>query len=117
MRMNSLSFLSLPEFDRDWERLDFDDSDLARLQSELMANGHKGAVIAGTNGARKIRFARRGSGKSGGIRVCYANIGNHGVVLLACAFAKNQLSNLTAAQADWLKRMISRFDKLLRGGK
>ncbi|ALO44917.1 hypothetical protein [Pseudohongiella spirulinae] len=37
----------------------------------LAANPESGAVIPGSGGCRKVRWARAGSGKRGGVRVIY----------------------------------------------
>lgn len=41
----------------------------AEIVSFLAANPDAGDIMAGTGGARKVRFAGRGKGKSGGYRV------------------------------------------------
>jgi hypothetical protein len=50
-----------------------DDSAFAELQRFLITDPEAGAVIQGTGGLRKIRFAdkRRGKGKRGGLRIVY----------------------------------------------
>ena len=82
---------------------------------EIMANPAAGAVIPRADGLRKIRFARRGAGKSGGVRVCYANIGGHGIVLLACVYAKGRQADLTAAQIDRLVDILAAIIGELEG--
>ena len=47
------------------------DDEYRALQSALVVNPEAGAVIVGTGGARKVRWAREGRGKSGGVRVIY----------------------------------------------
>jgi mRNA-degrading endonuclease RelE of RelBE toxin-antitoxin system len=51
------------------------------------ANPLSGEVIPGADGARKIRWSRAGSGKSGGARVIYLNLTEQEVVLLIAAYA------------------------------
>ena len=63
----------LPEFDRKWSNLGFSDKELKSLQEELTVNPHKGDLIQGTGGLRKIRIAFEGRGKSGSARVCYVD--------------------------------------------
>jgi mRNA-degrading endonuclease RelE of RelBE toxin-antitoxin system len=41
------------------------------LQEKLVINPLAGAVIRGSGGLRKLRWATEGRGKSGGIRVIY----------------------------------------------
>src|SRR5437899_12783172 len=53
-------------------------------------------VIPGTNGVRKARWARQGSGKSGGVRVIYYHLAGSEIHLLAL-YAKNEQADLDAA--------------------
>ena len=65
-------FIELPAFERHRSNYLSDDA-FGRLQATLMKNPDAGAVIEGTGGLRKLRFAdaRRGKGKRGGLRVIY----------------------------------------------
>jgi len=47
------------------------DEDYAALQSTLIRNSEAGAVIPGSGGIRKLRWAGSGRGKQGGYRVIY----------------------------------------------
>ncbi|WP_242464729.1 type II toxin-antitoxin system RelE/ParE family toxin [Halorhodospira abdelmalekii] len=47
------------------------DDEYRALQSLLMQRPEAGAVIKGSGGVRKVRWAPSGSGKSGGVRVIY----------------------------------------------
>ena len=47
------------------------DEDYVRLQQELIGNPEAGAVVKGSGGVRKIRWAAGGRGKRGGYRVIY----------------------------------------------
>lgn len=47
------------------------DAEYSALQAELLAHPGKGKLIQETGGARKIRVAMQGRGKSGGARVVY----------------------------------------------
>ena len=63
-------FIELPAFS--WYREDyFDDDALGELQSYLLAQPTAGDVVPGTGGVRKLRWARAGMGKRGGVRVLY----------------------------------------------
>ena len=50
-------FICLPSFDAKWKHLGLTDDDLARLENELIKNPKIGAVLTGSGGARKMRFA------------------------------------------------------------
>jgi len=60
----------------------------------IASNPLAGDVIPGANGARKIRWGRGGSGKSGGVRVIYFNLTEQEVVLLVAAYAKADRANM-----------------------
>ena len=51
------------------------ETERADIVSWLAANPESGDVIEGTGGARKVRFAGRGKGKSGGYRVILSSVG------------------------------------------
>ncbi len=67
------AFVELPLFRSKWESLGLDDDDYHRLQDELLADPKVGAVMQGTGGVRKMRFAFEHKGKSGGVRVIYVD--------------------------------------------
>jgi hypothetical protein len=64
----------------------------------IAENPLAGDVIPGAEGARKVRWSRRGSGKSGGARVIYFNLTEQEVVLLVAAYAKADRANMLAAE-------------------
>ena len=48
-----------------------DDDEYSELQQFLIQNPDAGEVVPGSGGVRKIRWARSGTGKRGGLRVLY----------------------------------------------
>ena len=83
----------LKQGDRLWsedERLDF--------VAWIAANPKAGDVIPGAEGARKVRWRRPGTGKSGGARVIYFNLTEEEVVLLVAIYSKVDKSNMTASE-------------------
>jgi len=63
-----------------------------------------GVSIGG--GVRKFRFARVGSGKSGGYRVIHAFSPEDGTpVILITVFAKNEKANLSKAETEAVKTL------------
>lgn len=100
-------FVELPPFER--YRADyFDDDAFLRLQRLLMSNPEAGDLIPGTGGLRKLRFAdeRRGKGKRGGLRVIYYWWDAGRQFWLFTVYDKDEMSDLTKAQRETLKRMI-----------
>jgi len=48
-----------------------DDDEYAELQQFMMQNPEAGQLVRGSGGVRKLRWARSGMGKRGGLRVLY----------------------------------------------
>src|SRR6266480_901908 len=68
----------------------------------LALNPDAGDEIKGTGGARKIRFAGKGKGKSGGYRVISFYGGDDIPVFLLNVFAKNEKTDLSQAERNEL---------------
>jgi hypothetical protein len=83
-----------------------DDESYRELQSALMRRPDQGVVIGDTHGARKIRWARPGAGKRGGIRVIYYWTPRDNVFYMLYAYAKNEQGDLTPKQAKALAALI-----------
>ena len=100
-------FVELPPFER--YRADYlDDDAFLRLQQLLMLNPEVGALIPGTGGLRKLRFAdeRRQKGKRGGLRVIYYWWDAGLQFWLFTIYDKDEVSDLSPAQREMLKRRI-----------
>lgn len=83
----------------------WNDEERAALVQWLAQNPHAGAVIPGSGGCRKVRFARGGMGKRGGARVIYFNRAD-GQIWLLIAYAKAKFDNLPAAFLARLKNEV-----------
>ena len=66
-------------------------------------------VIKETGGVRKARWARKGAGKSGGIRVIYFYVDHRGIVYLISAYAKTRKENLTADDKKLMRKLTKEF--------
>jgi hypothetical protein len=100
-------FVELPPFE--YYRAEYlDDDAFLRLQRLLMLNPEAGALIPGTGGLRKLRFAdeRRGKGKRSGLRVIYYWWDAGLQFWLFTIYDKDELPDLTKAQRETLKQMI-----------
>ncbi|HXQ74525.1 MAG TPA: hypothetical protein VN844_28735 [Pyrinomonadaceae bacterium] len=100
-------FVELPPFER-YRANYLDDDAFRQLQKLLMLNPEAGALIPGTGGLRKLRFAdeRRGKGKRGGLRVIYYWWDAGLQFWLFTVYDKDERSDLTKAQRETLKQMI-----------
>jgi hypothetical protein len=75
----------------------------------LAANPMAGDIMPGCGGARKLRVARPGKGKSGGYRVITWFGGDDVPVFLLTVFGKNERANLTKAERNGLAIMTKRL--------
>jgi hypothetical protein len=55
-----------PDFAADVKAAGLDEGEVRRIIEHIARRPDAGALIPGTGGARKVRFAGRGKGKSGG---------------------------------------------------
>lgn len=72
----------------------------------IAANPLIGEEINGTGGARKVRFAGKGRGKSGGHRVITFYSGADIPVFLLTMFTKNEKTDLTPKERAALKKAL-----------
>lgn len=87
--------VELPEFLRRAKAI-MTEAERNALVDFVAANPDAGASLGG--GLRKVRFARPGSGKSGGYRTIYVFGGSRIPIFLVTVFAKNEKDNLARAE-------------------
>jgi hypothetical protein len=75
-----------------------------------------GDLIQGTGGARKVRFAGRGKGKSDGYRVITFYAGGRLPVFLLALYAKGERANLTKAERNELRSILGSIVETYRKG-
>ena len=81
----------------------------------MAAHPDAGDEVRGTGGARKVRFAAKGKGKSGGVRVITFFSGPEIPVFLLNVFAKNEKIDLSAEERSTLKKILIRLVDAYRG--
>ncbi|MFV1980764.1 MAG: type II toxin-antitoxin system RelE/ParE family toxin [Rhodothermia bacterium] len=72
------------------------DEEYASLQSALVENPEEGKVISGSGGVRKLRWASRGRGKRGGVRVIYLSRVGREEIWMLTIYRKNVADNIPA---------------------
>lgn len=77
-----------------------DDAERMAVVDLIAANPEAGDVMPGCGGARKLRVARPGGGKSGGYRVVTYFAGKTAPVFLLTVFPKNMKTDLTKAEQN-----------------
>lgn len=85
---NMFSFIETPIFTRLVGEY-LSDEDYGRLQHELIRNPKAGAVIRGSGGVRKIRWAAAGRGKRGGYRIIYFVRDSKGIIWMLTMHSKS----------------------------
>lgn len=106
--VNSILFLMTPRFER--ERSEYLDEDqFTKLTDALRSDPTLGDVIPGTGGFRKMRWAREGIGKRGGLRIIYYFVVNPRTCVLLSVFSKSDKPDLTSEDRRLLKRTVERI--------
>lgn len=82
------------------------DDDYRSLQLALILRPEQGKLIPGSGGLRKIRWALRGKGKRGGLRLIYYWDAGEDVIYFLYLYPKNQQANLRPNQLKQLKQAI-----------
>lgn len=72
------------------------DAELLEFKGYIAEHYEDGDLIRGTGGLRKIRWSRKGIGKSGGVRVIYYYYDQDAPVFLLYAYSKNVADNLSS---------------------
>ncbi len=90
-----LTIIGSPLFSRLW--LDYwSEDERAEFASFLAASLDSGNLVPGSGGCRKIRRARSGAGKRGGVRIIYTTRLASGAVVLLVIYSKNTTENIPA---------------------
>ena len=82
------------------------DAERRDLVSYLAAHPKAGDLMEGTGGVRKLRWARAGRGKSGGVRIIYYVHSDAMPLYLLTLFAKNERANLSKAERNDLADLV-----------
>ena len=80
------------------------DDEYGAFQAFLAASPDAGDVVRGSGGVRKVRWSRRGSGKSGGVRVLYFARTQAGEIWLLLIYAKSAIDSIPAHILKALKK-------------
>lgn len=110
-------FINLDIFNRLWEDLGLSDDELRELQEHLNIYPESGKIIQHTGGVRKIRWALKGIGKSGGIRVLYIDFIAYEKIYLLTVYPKSKKENITGKEKKVLKKLVNELKNELRRNK
>ncbi len=84
------------------------DEEYRQLQLYLAERPDAGKVIPGSGGLRKLRWGVDQTGKRGGIRLIYYWVVHRDMILFLFAFRKNERSDLTPEQLQFLRRIVEK---------
>jgi hypothetical protein len=82
------------------------DDEYRILQFDLINRPDAGPVIPGTGGLRKLRWACKGHGKRGGVRLIYYWFTNDDQILMLLIYPKNVQDDLTDDQKKMLVKLV-----------
>lgn len=100
-----LTVVKSPIFQKLWP-LYWEEDERAEFAAFIAANPDAGVVIRGSGGVRKVRWARDGSGKSGGVRVVYLTRNLAGEVYLLTLYAKSKSASISLATLKEIRRVL-----------
>ena len=111
------TFIEVPLFSKRWAEIGLGEDELLALQIMLLKDPQSGPVMEGTGGIRKVRFPLEHKGKSGSVRVCYADFEEYEVTYLITAFTKDEQDNLTKEEKNALKKLVKALKEEARNNR
>ena len=108
--------LTTPIFEADAADAGLSDDEIMGMVTWLAANPLAGAIMAGTGGARKVRFAGKGKGKSGGYRTIHYYGGDNVPLFLLALVDKGERENLSKAERNALAAELMHLADDYRAG-
>lgn len=105
-----------PTFLSDAKAAGLSDDAQDEIVAEISKNPTAGALMEGTGGCRKLRFAGKGKGKRGGFRTVHYHAGDDVPVLLLALIDKGESENLSKAERNALRvELVGYADDYRRG--
>jgi hypothetical protein len=105
-----------PTFLADAKGTGLSDEEQDYIITEISKNPLAGDIMEGTGGCRKLRFAGRGRGKSGGYRTVHYLAGDDVPVLLLALINKGERANLSKAERNELRVQLEGYADDYRKG-
>ena len=89
------------------------DDERKELIDYLAFNPESGDLIPGTSGVRKLRFAAKSKGKSGGVRVIYYFLDEGTPLFALLVYGKGEQVNLISEQ----KKVVRAFAEAIKAAR
>jgi len=109
--------LTTPTFERDAAEAGLSDEDIIEICAWLGAHPRAGVPIPGTGGARKVRFAGRGKGKSGGYRTIYYFAAEDVPIFALALISKGVRADISKAERNQLEKLLPTIADAYRAAK
>jgi hypothetical protein len=103
-----------PVFIRSARKAGVTEEELEHITTFLAQTPEAGDEMPGTGGARKMRFAAKGKGKSGGYRVITFYSGVDMPVFLLDIYAKGEKIDLTQDEKNTLRKILRHIAEAYR---
>jgi hypothetical protein len=108
--------LTTTTFERHAADAGLSDDEVQDICARLGENPRAGVPIVGTGGARKVRFAKGGKGKSGGYRTVHFYAGDDVPVFVLALIDKGKRSDLSQAERNALAKILPQIADAYRAG-
>ena len=92
-------------FQKQWPQY-WTEDERGEFAAFIAASPEYGVVVKESGGIRKVRWKRKGTGKSGGVRVIYFLRTEAGEVVLLTLYAKSETDNLKGAELKEIRRAL-----------
>ena len=103
-------------FERRAVKIGLDEADIQNIAVFLAKDPLAGDLIQGSGGARKLRFARSNSGKSGGYRTIHYFGSSDVPIFLMDVIDKRERANISKAELNTLSTLLSKIADIYRKG-
>jgi len=100
-----VKFIETPLFTKEVQAL-LEDDEYKSLQIALLLRPEQGSIIPGSGGLRKVRWARKGMGKRGGIRLIYYWDKKTESFYMLLIYSKSKKDDLSQDQLRILNQLI-----------
>jgi hypothetical protein len=110
------SVVETPTFLKAAKEAGLSEDERNNIVTTIAIDPEAGEIMKETGGARKLRVEGKGKGKSGGFRVITYFGGDDIPVFLLDLFSKGQKVNLTQAERNTLRAILSKIATAYRNG-